>query len=281
MNKTGILYICGTPIGNLEDVSIRLLKTLRQVDIIVCEDTRQSIKLLNRYRIRKKLIAFHEHSDKKRLNELISRLKAGQNLALISDSGMPTISDPGSELIKAALEQEISLDVIPGPSAFTAALALSALDNRRFAFEGFLPAKKKQRRERLEKLKNEDKTLIFYESPHRLLACLSDLEEIFGEEREAMLARELTKLFAETKHKNLSELKKYYEENPIKGEITLLVAAASPSAPLADLTDIIKELEQLVEQGLDKKQALKMKAQEYGVKKSDLYQSLHRQKTKS
>ena len=173
--ETGKLYICATPIGNLEDVSVRLLKTLRRVDFIACEDTRQSLKLLNRYHIRKTLVSYHKHSTRNREDYIVEQLLAGKEVALISDAGMPGISDPGEELVARAVEEGIPMEVIPGPSALVAALALSGLDTSSFLYAGFLPNRSGKRRETLTALKAQPRTLIFYEAPHRLLATLSDM----------------------------------------------------------------------------------------------------------
>ncbi|HBK54610.1 MAG TPA: 16S rRNA (cytidine(1402)-2'-O)-methyltransferase, partial [Syntrophomonas wolfei] len=191
--KTGKLYICGTPIGNLDDVSIRLLKTLRKVDLIACEDTRMTIKLLNRFKIKTRMISYHEYSKREKEDYLIAQLLQGQNIALVSDAGMPTISDPGEELIRRALQTGIQLEVIPGPSALTAALALSGMDTSAFTFAGFLPQRRSRRREELEQLQSEQKTIILYEAPHRIRECLLDIVEIMGAERKLAIARELTK----------------------------------------------------------------------------------------
>lgn len=271
-NTLAKLYICGTPIGNLEDVSIRLLKTLRKVDLIACEDTRQTIKLLNRYKIKKKLTSYHEHSGINKENALIEALKKGNSIALLSDAGMPLISDPGGELIKKAIEENILIEVIPGPSAFTAALVLSGLDSTAFVFEGFLASKKKKRREKIMELSQEKRTLILYESPHRLIDTLKDMEDIMGSERKVAVARELTKIYEETKRGSLAQIREYYEQNPPRGEISILVEGMKANEDEeVDLEQISQEVQQLQEAGLEKKEALKIKAREYHIKKSDIY----------
>ncbi len=267
----GKLYICATPIGNMEDVSIRLLKTLRQVDMIACEDTRHTLKLLNRYKIKKQLISYHEHSKPEKEDYIIELLREGKDIALVSDAGMPAISDPGENLVKKAISAGIDLEVIPGPSALIAALAISGMDTTAFVFEGFLPSRSSQRRERLEKLKEETRTIILYEAPHRLLACLKDIELILGEERQLAIARELTKVYEEVKRGSVTELYEYYSLNPPRGEISIIIEGKEVVVEAKSLTEIIREVEELLEQGMDKKEAFKTKAREYGIKKSMLY----------
>ena len=267
----GTLYICATPIGNLEDASIRLLKTLRKVDMIACEDTRQTLKLLNRYKIKKQLISYHEHSKPEKEDYIIELLREGKDIALVSDAGMPAISDPGERLVKKAITAGIKLEVIPGPSALIAALAISGIDTAVFIFEGFLPSRSSQRKERLEMLKEETRTIILYEGPHRLLACLKDIQSILGEERQLAVARELTKVYEEVKRGSVAELYEYYSLNPPRGEISIIIQGKAAAAEAKSLVEIAQEVEELLEQGMDKKEAFKMKAREYGIKKSMLY----------
>jgi len=270
----GKLYVCGTPIGNLEDVSIRLLKTLRKVDMIACEDTRHSIKLLNRYKIKNKLISYHEHSNSEKENYILEQLKRGLNIALISDAGMPTISDPGEGLVRRVIEAGVEVEVIPGPSACIAALAISGLDSSSFVFVGFLPPRSGKRRDMLASLKEEHRTLILYEAPHRLLKILEDMEAILGEGRPITVARELTKIHQEVRRGSVREIKSYYTENPPRGEICLLIPAQEEKVKAADWDQIMRETIELIESGVDKKEALKMKAQEYKVQKSIIYKIL-------
>ena len=267
----GTLYICATPIGNLEDASIRLLKTLRKVDMIACEDTRQTLKLLNRYKIKKQLISYHEHSKPEKEDYIIELLREGKDIALVSDAGMPAISDPGERLVKKAITAGIKLEVIPGPSALIAALAISGIDTAVFIFEGFLPSRSSQRKERLEMLKEETRTIILYEAPHRLLACLKDIQSILGEERQLAVARELTKVYEEVKRGSAAELYEYYSLNPPRGEISIIIQGKAVAAEAKSLVEIAQEVEELLEQGMDKKEAFKMKAREYVIKKSMLY----------
>ena len=269
--ETGKLYICGTPIGNLDDVSIRLLKTLRKVDLIACEDTRITIKLLNRFKIKTRMISYHEHSKREKEDYLIAQLLQGQNIALVSDAGMPTISDPGEELIRRALQTGIQLEVIPGPSALIAALALSGMDTSAFTFAGFLPQRRSRRREELEQLQSEQKTIILYEAPHRLRECLLDIVEIMGAERKLAIARELTKKHEEIRRGTAGELLHHFSASPPRGEICLLIAPAEDKAAETNWELIIAETEELINLGMDKKEAFKIKAKNYGIKKNELY----------
>jgi 16S rRNA (cytidine1402-2'-O)-methyltransferase len=271
IDKVGKLYICGTPIGNLEDVSIRLLKTLRQVDYIACEDTRHTLRLLNHYHIKKPLLSYHEHSKPEKEEQIIRLLETGSNIALVSDAGMPAISDPGERLVKKAIAAGIDLKIIPGPSATVSALALSGMDTSAFVFEGFLPSRTKLRRARLEALKEEKRTIVLYEAPHRLLACLDDIKTILGEERQLAVVRELTKIHEEVKRGSAAELYDYYSFNSPRGEISLVIAGKEEVKPAKELSEIAQEVEELCRNGMDKKEAFKLKAREYGIKKSALY----------
>lgn len=266
----GTLYICATPIGNLEDVSIRLLKTLRQVDIIACEDTRQTAKLLQRYRIKARTVSYHRFNLRSREAQLIEYLRSGQDVALVSDAGMPAISDPGTELVQKVIQEGMAVVVIPGPSALISALAISGLDTTRFVFEGFLPAKTGQRRERLASLVDEDRTIVFYESPHRLLDTLRDIEQVLGERRIAA-ARELTKKFEEVVRGTVLEVLEYFTANPPRGEFTLVLEGKSASAEPVSEEDLLEEVEALITRGIEKKEAFKIKAREYGLSKRYIY----------
>ncbi|HPF44748.1 MAG TPA: 16S rRNA (cytidine(1402)-2'-O)-methyltransferase [Syntrophomonadaceae bacterium] len=268
----GILYVCGTPIGNMEDVSIRLLKTLRKVDLIACEDTRHTIKLLNRYKIKNKMISYHEHSSREKENFLIEQLLAGKNIALVSDAGMPGICDPGEFLVKKAIAEGIPIEVIPGPSAVIAALAVSGLDSKEFIFAGFLPERAVKRKQSLQLYVNETRTVIFYEAPHRLQAALTDIETVLGGERKAVVVRELTKKFEDIQRGSIKELKEFYCQYPPRGEICLLVAGTEIAKVPPDLQMIVAEINRLIQNGMDKKEALKIKAREYHIKKAILYQ---------
>lgn len=267
----GTLFICGTPIGNMDDASIRLLKTLRKVDLIACEDTRHTIKLLNRFKIKNKLVSYHEYSSREKEDYLIEQLLAGKNIALVSDAGMPVISDPGQTLVKRAAEAGIRMEVVPGPAALTAALAVSGLDSREFIFAGFLPERSAKRKQELQRYLNETRTVIFYEAPHRLAAALNDMETVLGGERQAVAARELTKIFEEVKRGSIKELKEIFTQSPPRGEICLLLAGADRTSETKDIKEIAAEINTLVQAGMDKKEALKIKAREYHIKKAILY----------
>ena len=210
--EKGKLYICPTPIGNLEDITLRTLRILKEVDLIGAEDTRHTIKLLNHFEIKTPLTSYHEHNERDKAKELIDKLLEGKNIGLVSDAGMPGISDPGHEVIKMAIEKSIEIFVLPGATASITALVASGLDTRRFVFEGFLSSKKKERREELENLKSEARTIIIYESPHRLLDSLKDILEILGN-RKLSIAREITKLHEEIYHGNVEDgLGKFSQE---------------------------------------------------------------------
>lgn len=222
----GQLFVCGTPIGNLEDVTLRLLRTLREVSLIAAEDTRHTRKLLTHYDIHTPLISLHEHNEHGRITEMLDRLRAGQSVALVSDAGMPAISDPGGELIRAAADEGIDIVVVPGPTAFVVGLVGSGLSAERFAFEGFLPRQTRRRRERLRELAVDSRTLIFYEAPHRLRRTLRDMLDTWGDRR-ACVARELTKAFEQWQRAPLSELLSYWTEHNPRGEFVIVVEGAA------------------------------------------------------
>lgn len=217
------LYVVPTPIGNLEDITLRAIEVLKTVDVILAEDTRTTGKLLKHLEIKRPLQSYHIFNEHKAVEKLIERMEAGEQFALVSDAGTPAISDPGFLLVRAAREAELTVNCLPGPTAFVPALVNSALPNDRFVFEGFLPHKK-GRKTRIENLMEEPRTMIFYESPHRLLKTLGQFKEAFGEDRLACVSRELTKVFEENIRGSLSELVEYYENNPIKGEIVITVS---------------------------------------------------------
>jgi 16S rRNA (cytidine1402-2'-O)-methyltransferase len=270
--KVGKLFVCGTPIGNLEDVSIRLLKTLRQVDMIACEDTRHTLKLLNRFKIKNKLVSYHQYSDKSKEDYLLQELENGKLIALVSDAGMPSISDPGQELVQRAITAGVAIEIIPGPSAVTTALAISGLDSTNFIFAGFLPNRHNRRREVLQELSIEKRTVIYYEAPHRLFDTLVDIEEIMGGDRQIVVARELTKTYEEIIRDRVEIVRNHFSQHPPRGEICLLVAGKKEEIDLyPDLDRIIEEVNDLVELGHTKKEAFKMKALEYHISKSTIY----------
>lgn len=267
--NTGTLYLCATPIGNLDDVSLRLIKTLNDCEIIACEDTRHTLKLLNHLKLKKKLISYHEHNEQQRTQELISLLENGHNIALVSDAGMPLISDPGAVILTKARELNINVTVIPGPNAALCALVLSGMDCSRFVFEGFLPVKGKERIVRLEALAKETRTSILYESPHRLEQTIQQLSE-YCEGRELALIRELTKLHEECSKITLSpDISLFSPENPPRGEYVLVLQGAYNVIKYP--RDIKEHVLTLMQSGMDKKEAVKTAARQRGVSKDVIY----------
>src|SRR2546422_11745463 len=224
---TGCLYVVGTPIGNLEDITLRALRILKEADQIACEDTRHTQKLLSHYEIGKPLVSYHEHNEMTRAPELVVAMEQGAKIALVSDAGMPLVSDPGYRLVTLCARHQIPVIPIPGPSALLAALSASGLPNEEFLFVGFLPARSGERRRALERLRIEDRTLILYEAPHRVAECVADAREVLGN-RSACIAREVTKLHEEFRRGKLSELSASLDDKPVRGEITLLIGAALP-----------------------------------------------------
>lgn len=271
--RRGALYLVSTPIGNLEDISLRALRILREADLIACEDTRQSQKLLSHYEIHNKLISCHEHNESERAPELVSRMEQGARIALVTDAGTPSISDPGYRLVRSCLEHEIPVIPIPGPSALTAALAASGFATDEFTFVGFPPRVGGKRRKSLEKLKTEPRTLIFYEAPHRVMGFLEDAFRVFGNRR-AVIAREVTKVYEEFLRGNLGELLDAVRRTPLRGEITVLIAGASGESTggVGVPHTIAERIEQIArEQGLDPKTALKKAAREHGLTRREAY----------
>jgi 16S rRNA (cytidine1402-2'-O)-methyltransferase len=270
----GCLYLVGTPIGNLEDITLRALSILKEVDRIACEDTRHTSKLLQHYAIEKPLVSYHEHNEMTRAAELVVALEQGARIALVSDAGMPLVSDPGHRLVAMCLRHHIQVVPIPGPSALLAALSASGLPNEEFLFVGFLPARSGERRRALERLRIEDRTLILYEAPHRVAESIADAHEILGD-RAACLAREVTKLHEEFRRGRLSELSASLEERPARGEITLLIGAEDPADARAnaDSTQSLSErVDELIRQAkLDRKDALKLAAKERGLSRRAAY----------
>lgn len=269
----GKLILCATPIGNLEDITVRVLNTLKEVDYIAAEDTRHTLKLLNHYGISKPLISYHEHNMHKAGDKIFTLIAEGNDVALVSDAGMPGISDPGSELVKEAWERGIVPTVLPGPTAFAAALVLSGLSTDRFAFEGFLPNKKSERYEWLNNLKDEERTMIFYEAPHRLMDTLNEMSQIFGGDRKGAVLRELTKIHEEVVRGNLDEIIDHFKDRDIKGELVIVLEGLSHDDRLYSFKDItIKEhIEKYMECGLSKKEAVKQVARDRGIPKSEVY----------
>ena len=272
-SKAGTLFLVGTPIGNLEDITLRALRTLKEADLVACEDTRHTLILLRHYQIEKPTISYHEHNELTRAPELIMRLEEGEHIALVSDAGMPGISDPGHRLIALCIRHGISVVPVPGASAFLAALAASGLPTHPFRFGGFLPAKRNQRRKELEQHKASAKTLIYYEAPHRILDTLADVADVLGN-RHMVLAREVTKIHEEfLRGRCLDVLKELRRRDKVKGEITLLIDRPDEEpAPQATDVPLRRRVTELMkERGLQKMAALKAVAKERGISKRQAY----------
>ena len=277
------LYVVATPIGNLEDITLRALRILKQADIIACEDTRQTQKLLNHYGISTPTASYHEHNELTRAAELVKLAEESRAIALVSDAGMPAISDPGYRLVSLAIRHGIPVIPIPGASAFVAALAASGLPTDSFRFSGFLPAKSGQRREVLEEIRDSPRTQIFYEAPHRLAEALHDIVEVLGAERPVVIAREVTKLHEEFIRGRAEEVLARIGKAEVRGEVTLLIGKAEKSAeiaskPNANLRARLAEI--MRSQKLDEKAALKVLARERGMSKSAAYRELQRSKSR-
>lgn len=270
----GKLYLVATPIGNLEDITLRALRILKEVDIIAAEDTRHTLKLLNHFEISKPLISYYKQNESTRSEELVEKLKDGKNIAIVSDAGTPGISDPGEQIVKCAIEEQIEIVPIPGACAFVNALISSGMQTREFCFLGFLSAVKKERREKLEEVKYETKTLIFYEAPHKLKSTLKDMLEILGN-RNIVLARELTKIHEEFIRGKISDILEKTEE--VKGEFVILVEGSPESKKDVEIQNLNeKTLDEQYEfyenQGLSKKDIIKKIAKDRGVNKNEIYQ---------
>jgi 16S rRNA (cytidine1402-2'-O)-methyltransferase len=278
-DRIGRLYLVSTPIGNLEDITLRALRMLREADVIACEDTRHTQKLLQHFEIKKRVVSYHEHNEITRSAELVLEMEQGASVALASDAGTPIVSDPGHHLVALCLRHHIPVIPIPGPSAVLAALAASGLPVEEFVFLGFLPARAGNRRKSLETLRAEPRTLVFYEAPHRIAEMLADAAEILGP-RPAVLAREITKLHEEFLRGTLPELAQRVSTQPPRGEMTVVVAPAAEISAVADaapgaalsLAERVAQLER--EEGLDRKAALKQAARERGLNKREAYKRL-------
>lgn len=279
MSDTGTLYLVATPIGNLEDITLRALRILKEVDLIAAEDTRQTLKLLNHFEIKNSLVSYYEHNKIEKGNYLIQKLLEGKNIAIVSDAGSPGISDPGEDLVKLAVEQGITVTMIPGPVAAITGLVISGLPSGRFAFEGFLPMNRRVRAERLRSIREETRTLVFYEAPHKLTRTLKDLREAFGNRR-IVLARELTKRFEEVVRCTLDEAVAKYDAEPPKGEFVLILEGADEKqleetrAESWNAISLEEHLKKYIESGLPRKEALKKVADDRGLSKRDVYNSL-------
>lgn len=288
----GTLYLVATPIGNLEDITARALRVLREVDLVAAEDTRRTRQLLHYYQIEQKLTSYHQHNQQEKGQFLLEQLKAGKNIALVSDAGTPGISDPGAELVRSAIEKGVEVVAIPGPSAIIAAVAISGLDTRRFVFEGFLPRRSGERRKRIEALAREERTIVIFEAPHRLLDTLRLLAEAWGPRR-AAVSRELTKCFEEVVRGTLPELVDHFQAHPPRGEATLVVAGCGSqsrqgeengvkgggveSKAIEDPGAIIEEIESRLASGISMREAVREVAAKRGIKRQAIYRLLAQQ----
>ena len=273
---SGKLFLCATPIGNLDDITFRVIQTLKEVDLIAAEDTRHTLKLLNHYDIKAKLTSYHEHNKYEKADELVTRLLAGDNIALVTDAGTPGISDPGEELVKKCYEAGIEVTSLPGASAVIVALSMCGLSSRRFVFEGFLPAEKKERKEVLDRLENETRTIVLYEAPHRIKKTLAELESVLGD-RQIRILRELTKIHESILRFTLPEAVSYFEENEPKGEMVLVIEGKDPEQIRSEAEEewekisMQEHLERYLSQGLSEKDAMKQVAKDRGISKRDVY----------
>jgi 16S rRNA (cytidine1402-2'-O)-methyltransferase len=275
----GKLYVVGTPIGNLEDITLRAIRTLKEVDLIACEDTRRTQQLLNHYSIQTPTLSYHEHNELTRAPELIIQLEQGSHIALVSDAGMPVISDPGYRLVHLAIRHNIPVIPVPGASAFLAALAAAGLPVDKFRFLGFLPSRKSQRRKALGELKGATKTLVFYEAPHRVVEALQDVCDVLGDVP-LVVAREVTKLHEEFLRGTASEMVARLKRKPLKGEMTVLMAPQlTPASPASAGSSMIAAIEQVMAaEGLGERAALKAVARHQGISKSEAYRQLQAEK---
>ena len=280
---SGTLYVCATPIGNLEDITFRVINCLKSVDIIAAEDTRNSIKLLNHFDIHTPMTAYHEFNKYDKAKTLVSDMLNGKNVAIITDAGTPCISDPGEELVRQAAEAGITITSLPGPAAAITALTISALSTRRFAFEAFLPTEKADKKERariLEELRTETRTMILYEAPHKLKATLKDLAKTLGDDRRISLCRELTKKHEETVRTTIGEAVARYENEEPRGEYVLVIEGRDPSDIAAEVVanwndmPLEEHMEHYLKQGFTEKDAMKAVAKDRGVSKRDIYNKL-------
>jgi len=272
----GTLYLVATPIGNLEDISLRALRVLKEVALVAAEDTRHSRKLFNHYGIQTPLTSYFAHNESAKGERLLEKLRSGADVALISDAGTPAISDPGESLVRRCRQEGIAVTIVPGPSAAVSALAISGLPTERFAFEGFLPSRSKARRELFRSLQHEPRTLIFYEAPHRLDKTLAELEDELGAGRQIAVGRELTKLHEELVAGTVAEVRGHFSADRIRGEIVLLIAPAPQTAPTESLAEALQRVGR--ETGLPMRQVVKLVAREFGLPGSEVYQEALRLK---
>lgn len=279
-HKTGTLYLCATPIGNLEDITYRVLRTLKEVDLIAAEDTRNSIRLLNHFEIKTPMTSYHEYNKIEKAYQLVAKMREGKNIALITDAGTPGISDPGEDIVRICYEEGIPVTSLPGAAACITALTLSGLPTRRFAFEAFLPKDKKEHQAVLEELKTETRTIIIYEAPHHLVRTLQELSDTLGGDRRLTICRELTKRHEEKLQMTLTDSLSYYEVNEPRGEYVLIIAGRSREEMKKEeqagweALSLEEHMAHYESQGIDRKEAMKRVAKDRGVSKRDIYQAL-------
>ena len=277
--ETGTLFLVPTPIGNRDDMSYRMIQTLKEVDLIAAEDTRNTGLLLKHFEIATPQTSFHEHNAMEKIPDLLAHLESGKDLAQVSDAGLPSISDPGHDLVKAAIEREIPVVAVPGPSAGITGLIASGLAPQPHIFYGFLPRKEGQQKAFFQEKRDYPETQIFYESPHRVRATLQNMLAVYGD-RPVVLVRELTKIYEEYTRGTIAELVAYLEENPLKGECLLIVEGASEQEQDLEEVDLIQEIDLLVQSGMKKNQAIKQVAKQFGLQKSDHYARYHQEEEK-
>lgn len=279
-HKTGTLYLCATPIGNLEDITYRVLRTLKEVDLIAAEDTRNSIRLLNHFEIKTPMTSYHEYNKIDKAYQLVAKMREGKNIALITDAGTPGISDPGEDIVRICYEEGIPVTSLPGAAACITALTMSGLPTRRFAFEAFLPKDKKEHQAVLEELKTETRTIIIYEAPHHLVRTLQELSDTLGGDRRLTICRELTKRHEEKLQMTLADSLSYYEVNEPRGEYVLIIAGRSREEMKKEeqagweALSLEEHMAHYESQGIDRKEAMKRVAKDRGVSKRDIYQVL-------
>lgn len=279
-HKTGTLYLCATPIGNLEDITYRVLRTLKEVDLIAAEDTRNSIRLLNHFEIKTPMTSYHEYNKIDKAYQLVAKMREGKNIALITDAGTPGISDPGEDIVRICYEEGIPVTSLPGAAACITALTMSGLPTRRFVFEAFLPKDKKEHQAVLEELKTETRTIIIYEAPHHLVRTLQELSDTIGGDRRLTICRELTKRHEEKLQMTLTDSLSYYEVNEPRGEYVLIIAGRSREEMKKEeqagweALSLEEHMAHYESQGIDRKEAMKRVAKDRGVSKRDIYQAL-------
>ncbi len=277
----GKLYLCATPIGNLEDITYRVLKTLKEVDLIGAEDTRHSIHLMNHFEIKTPMTSYHEYNKVEKAKILVEQMKEGKNIAIITDAGTPGISDPGEEIVRQCYEAGIEVTSIPGPAACITALTMSGLNTRRFAFEAFLPAEKKERQRILQELKNETRTIVLYEAPHHLVRTLKELQKVLGD-REITLCKELTKIYEKAEKSTIEKLIEKYEDAEIKGEYVLVIQGKAFEEIQKEEQEIYlkitveEHMQKYLLQGMDKKEAMKQVAKDRGISKREVYAQVNK-----